>query len=647
MEEVISCQFLIDRARWPVVATSRTVHLSREQGAKMRNIWLLAGLALIVLAGSTVRAAENAAASAASKSSPIGRKVESFSLSDYRGKIHSLDELKDSKLLVIAVVGAECPLAKVYAPRLEALAGEFKSKGVAFLAIDSNVQDSLSEIAAYARIHKLTFPVLKDTDNKIADKLGATRTPEVFALDRDRVIRYWGRIDDQYGFKTGAGYARPRLARRDLAEALDELLASKPVSQPVIAADGCFIGRVRKAEPHGEITYSKQIARILQNRCVECHRAGEVAPFVLTSYDEVVAWAETIREVVDQGRMPPWSANPQFGHFSNDARLTSCEKHVISMWVNNGCPQGDPKDLPAPREFVEGWRIGEPDQVIAMRDKPYKVPAEGVVAYQFFTVDPGWKEAKWVKAADCRPGNRAIVHHIIVFIQSPGEGEFRDGGGLGGYAPGAPPTIHPEGTATYVPANSKLVFQLHYTPNGSEQEDLSKIGVIFADPKTVKKRIRSGLVGDLSFKIPPGADDYEIHASHKFLKEALLLDLTPHMHLRGKSFRFEAEFPDGRREILLDVPKYDFNWQLTYHLAEPKLIPKGTRMHCTAHYDNSEENLANPNPKETVRYGDQTWEEMMFGFYTTVDPKQDLTAAKPSTKPAEPKAAEAKPAAGG
>jgi len=613
----------------------------------MRRILLLATVVSIASIGSPARAAENATASPEAKSSPIGKKVEPFTLSDYRGKIHSLDELQASKLVVIAMLGAECPLAKVYAPRLAALAGEFESKGVAFLAIDSNVQDSLSEIAAYARVHKLDFPILKDTDNKVADKLGALRTPEVFVLDQDRVIRYWGRIDDQYGFKTGAGYAKPRLARRDLAEALGELLADKPVSQPAIAADGCFIGRVRKTEPQGEITYSKQIARILQDRCVECHRAGEVAPFVLTSYDEVVGWAETIREVVDEGRMPPWSANPQHGHFSNDARLSSCEKAVISNWVKNGCPQGDPKDLPPPREFVEGWRIGEPDQVIAMSDKPYKVPAEGVVAYKFFTVDPGWKEDKWVKAADCRPGNRAVVHHVIVFIQSPGEGEFRDGGGLGGYAPGAPPAIREEGTATFVPANSKLVFQLHYTPNGSEQEDLSKIGVIFADPKTVKKRIRGGMVGDLSFKIPPGADNHEVHSSHKFLRDALLLDVTPHMHLRGKSFRFEAEFADGRREILLDVPKYDFNWQLTYRLAEPMLLPKGTRMHCTAHYDNSEENPANPNPKETVRYGDQTWEEMMFGFYTTVDPKQDLTAPKPSAKPAEPKPLENKAAAGG
>ncbi len=554
----------------------------------MRRVLLPLSVALVAVAALTANAAED------ETPSPIGKKVESFSLRDYRGKMRSLDEWKDSKLLVIAFVGAECPLAKVYAPRLESLSQEFQSKGVAFVAIDSNVQDSLTEVGDYARIHKLTLPVLKDTGNQIADQLGAVRTPEVFVLDSDRVIRYWGRIDDQYGFKTGAGYAKPRLSRRDLAEALGELLDGKPVSQPIVKADGCFISRQRKTEPHGAITYSKQIARILQKRCVECHRSGEIAPFALTSLDEVVPWAETICEVVDQGRMPPWFANPQHGHFSNDARLTSCEKHVISDWVKNGCPQGDPKDLPPPRQFVEGWRIGEPDQVIAMSDKPYKVQAEGVVAYKFFTVDPGWKEDKWVHAAECRPGNRAVVHHIIVFIQSPGDGEFRDGGGLAGYAPGSLPAIHENGTATFVPANSKLVFQLHYTPNGSEQEDISKMGVIFADPKTVKKRIRGGMVGDLTFKIPPGADNHEVRASHKFLRDALLLDLTPHMHLRGKSFRYEAEFPDGRREVLLDVPKYDFNWQLTYHLAEPMLIPKGTRVHCTAHYDNSEENPANP-----------------------------------------------------
>jgi peroxiredoxin len=567
--------------------------------------------------------------------SPIGTAVKSFSLPDWHGNTRTLEELRDSKLVVLAFLGTECPLAKIYAPRLQTLADQYKDQGVAFVGIDSNLQDSISEIGIFARTHGINFPILKDLNNQLADQLGAQRTPEVFVLDEDRIIRYRGRIDDQYGFQTGAGYAKPRLSRSDLGEAITELLAGKPVSQPEVPAEGCLIGRVKKPLPHGDVTYSKQIARILQNRCVECHRPGEVAPFSLTSYDEVLGWGEMIREVVEQERMPPWFANPAYGHFANDARLTPDEKQAISSWVKNGCPQGDPSDLPPPRTFVEGWRIGQPDQVIYMSDQPYRVPAEGVVSYQFFTVDPGWKEDKWIRVTECRPGDRSVVHHIIVFIDRQGAiSEFAGRGGLGGYAPGSLPYTAPEGTAIFVPAGSKLTFQMHYTPNGTARDDRSCIGVVFADPKAVKRRLRGGVTGTLAFTIPPGADNYEVRAKKKFLRDTLILNLTPHMHLRGKSFRYELEYADGTREVLLDVPRWDFNWQLRYELAEPKLAPKGSRLHCIAHYDNSAENQANPDPTTAVRFGDQTWEEMMFGFYAAVDPNEDLSVAAGPSRPA-------------
>jgi len=573
----------------------------------------------IACAGSISLAADTAG-------TPIGKKVANFSLPDFHGKTRSLDDYKD-KLVVLAFVGTECPLAKSYAPRLRDLAAEFEKQGVVFLGVDANMQDSLTEIGTYARIHGLTFPMLKDNNNELADQVGAVRTPEVFLLDKDRVIRYWGRIDDQYGFKTGAGYVKPKLNQRNLADAITAVLAGKEVSIPVAKADGCFIGRVAKTKPHGEVTYSNQIARIMQNRCVECHRPGEVAPFTLASYDEVVGWAETIREVVQEGRMPPWYADPKHGHFANDARLSAEEKQQVSTWVENGCPKGDAKDLPEPRKFVEGWRAGEPDQVVWMRDEPFTVPAEGTIDYQFFTADPGWTTDKWIQATEARPGNRSVVHHIIVFVQ-PKDGNDNSGrGGIGGYAPGMTPEVNPPGTAIFVPAGSKLVFQMHYTTNGTQQDDRSMVGIHFADPTTVKKMVRGGMVGDTAFKIPPGDGNFEIKAKHLFLKDTLLLNLTPHMHLRGKSFKFEAEYPDGTREVLLDVPNYDFNWQLRYYLAEPKLMPKGTRMHCTAHFDNSADNAANPDPTKTVTFGDQTWEEMMFGFYNSIDPKQDLTVA--------------------
>jgi hypothetical protein len=224
-------------------------------------------------------------------------------------------------------------------------------------------------------------------------------------------------------------------------------------------------------------------------------------------------------------------------------------------------------------------------------------------------------------------------------LSAPDGNDLGRRGGIGGYAPGMSPEANPPGTATFVPAGSKLIFQMHYTTNGSVQKDRSMVGIRFADPKTVKRVVRGGVVGDTAFRIPPGAGNHEVSGKHLFLKDTLLLNLTPHMHLRGKDFKFEAEYPDGTREVLLDVPAYDFNWQLRYMYKEPKLMPKGTRLHAVAHFDNSADNLANPDPTKEITYGDQTWEEMMFGFYNSMDPKQDLTdggLAEGGDKPQQP-----------
>ncbi len=311
-----------------------------------------------------------------------------------------------------------------------------------------------------------------------------------------------------------------------------------------------------------------------------------------------------ILEVIDKGQMPPWFANPEYGEYKNDCRLSQEEKDTLFAWVENGSPEGDPTDLPEPPEFAEGWQIGEPDQIVELPVN-YEVPAEGVVEYKYFVVDPGWTEDKWIKAAEARPGNRAVVHHIIA---SPGAG----------FAPGIPPTIHPDGVATFVKAGTKIRFQMHYTPNGSPQTDRSKVGFIFCDESEVERIAQGGLVGKWKFTIPPNDPNYKIVGEKKIRRDMLLTAMLPHMHLRGKSFRYEADFPDGSSRILLDVPNYDFNWQLNYELVEPVLMPKGTTFRIIAHYDNSEDNLANPDPSETVRYGDQTWEEMVHGFYSSL-----------------------------
>ncbi len=570
---------------------------------------------------------------AGERQAALGRKIQDFQLADYHGQEHRLAELAGTKGTVVVFLGVECPLAKAYAPRLAELAQEFASQGVNLIAIDANRQDSITEMASFARVHGIKFPLLKDLSNRVADQFGAERTPEAFVLDAQRVIRYRGRIDDQYGNTGGSGYAKPKLTRRDLAEAVAAVVAAQPVEVALTDAPGCIIGRVHQPQPDAEVTYSNQIARILQNHCVECHRPGQLAPFTLTNYDDVVGWAEMIDEVVQDRRMPPWHADPQFGHFSNDIRLSDDEVAQIHAWVSAGAPQGDPSQLPEPIQYPEGWMMpSEPDQVVYMGEEPYEVAAEGTVEYQYFEVDPGFTEDKWVQVAECRPGNVSVVHHIICFIRPP-QGlnrENRDARGFGflaGFAPGTRPFVYPDGMAKKIPAGSKLVFQMHYTPNGSVQQDRSMIGLKFVeDPSTVKYQVATTNAINTFFEIPPGADNHPVHATRKLRRDTIVLSYFPHMHLRGKSMRYEAWYADGTKEVLLDVPRYDFNWQNHFILSQPKLMPKGSKIHVQAHFDNSEENPANPDPNSPVRWGDQTWEEMMIGWFDVALPLAEANA---------------------
>ncbi|MBL9125031.1 MAG: redoxin domain-containing protein [Planctomycetaceae bacterium] len=586
---------------------------------------------LLVAAENDPGTSSTPAAEVAAKSSALGTKIPDFTLRDHLGREVSLGDFAASKLVVVAFLGTDCPLVKLYSARLSETAQKYAARGVMLIGINSNRQDQPRKIGAFVQQYGITFPVLKDLDNRVADLFAAERTPEIFVLDQERAIRYRGRVDDQYGFTTSTGYGRPNLTRSDLTEALDELLAGKAVSMPVTAAPGCLIGRVPKVEPHGDVTYSKQIARIFQNHCVECHRPGEIAPFPLTNYEEVLGWGEMIQEVLDQGRMPPWHANPAHGEFRNARRLSDEEKSLIATWVKNGQPEGDPRDLPEPRVFAAGWQIPQPDLVVYMDEKPFQVPAEGVVDYIYYTVDPGFTEDKWIKAVEARPGNRSVVHHIIVSIVEPGEteqGAFSRSGGLCGYAPGMQARQYPPGVGIYVPAGSRFRFQMHYTPNGIACEDRSSVGLVFADPQEIKFASVGGVCGTVSINIPAGAPDHVIEAKQKLRKDIVLTGMMPHTHVRGRSFRYEVDYPDGTHEVLLDVPHFDFNWQLWYDLVQPKVIPKGSTIRTTAHYDNSTGNIFNPDPTKNITYGDQTWEEMMFGWYSTIEPREKVEKKK-------------------
>lgn len=369
-------------------------------------------------------------------------------------------------------------------------------------------------------------------------------------------------------------------------------------------------------------TYTKDVASILNKRCLECHRTGEAGPMAFQSYKDVRPWAKAIKQATLSRTMPPWHADPKVNHFLNDRRLSEEELATVAKWADNGAPEGNPTDLPTPPTFVAGWKIDKPDFIIDT-GVDFKIPADGVVKYQYYLVDPGFKEDKWVTSIEVRPQQRAQVHHILVFVVEDGKRVTRAGEQFSdmliGYAPGVPSIEWPKDTAFLIKAGSKLRFQVHYTPNGKESVDRSVLGLKFA-AAAPKFRAFATSAMQPRIKIPPGDPNYESHALFTFPEDATLLDLTPHMHLRGKAFKYTITYPDGKSEELLNVPKYDFNWQLSYILAEPRKVPAGSKIEAVAWYDNSPNNKYNPDPTKTVTWGEQTFEEMMIGFFNYTVP---------------------------
>jgi peroxiredoxin/mono/diheme cytochrome c family protein len=547
-------------------------------------------------------------------SSNLDKKVGHFTLKDAAGKAVALSSFKGKKAVVVVFVGTECPISNLYMTRLPELAREYGPRGVQFLAINSNCQDTAKDVAEHGRKYPLPFPILKDERNLIADKFGARRTPEAFVLDSGFAIRYQGRIDDQFG----VDYRRQKPTRRDLALALDEILAGKKVTRPTTPVAGCHIGRVKVMGKKGQVTYAQHVSRILQKNCQECHRPGQIGPMSLLTYQSAVNWADTIREVIVEERMPPWHADPRYGKFANDRRLSRADRGTLLAWIDQGMPKGDDRDMPPPRKFDSVWRIGKPDLILSMAKEfevPAKMPRFGI-PYKHFVVDPKFTEDKWVIRAEARPGAPEVVHHIVVFIVPPGQRFFPGNPNtptLCGTAPGDMPTILPKGVAKKVPKGSKLIFQMHYTPNGRAQKDRSRIGLILAK-KPPKLSVKAEPIYQLFFRIPAGADNYKVEAWYNIRQDSYIIAFMPHMHLRGKDFLYELISPDGKKEILLSVPRYNFNWQSVYRTEKPIRIPKGSRLHCVAHFDNSTKNPNNPDPTKIVTWGDQTWEEMMIGW---------------------------------
>jgi hypothetical protein len=412
-------------------------------------------------------------------------------------------------------------------------------------------------------------------------------------------------------------------------------------------------------------TYTKDVTPILQKHCQSCHRPGEAAPFSMLTYETTRPWAGAMKLAVRQKVMPPWYADPQVGHFSNDRSLSQDEIDTIVAWATAGAPEGEAADQPRPPDFVEGWGIPKPDLILQL-PKEFAVPKSGMVEYQYAIVPTGFTEDKWVQAAEVRPTERSVVHHIIAYVREPGSNYFKDqkpgvffeappqktdevvdtsalpSDFLVGYAPGQPAEILQPGEAKLIKAGSDIVFEVHYTPNGKAVMDRTKLGLVFAKERPAKRVQTLSAVNGI-FKIPPGDPNYRVDASFEIRKPVTLASIHPHMHARGKDFEYRVVFPNGETRTILRVPQYNWHWQLWYNLAEPIDLPPGARIECTAHFDNSRNNPENPDPTKTVIWGQQSWDEMMVGFFNLVyDPKispKDLlpekkVAASTRTSPA-------------
>jgi peroxiredoxin/mono/diheme cytochrome c family protein len=582
---------------------------------------------------------------------PLGVKIADFTLprADGGAAWALVEQTRDAKAVVVLFLGTECPVNNAYAPTLAGLHETYGPKGVAFVAINSNQQDDAAAVTKHAKEYGIPFPVLKDDGAAVAGRFHAERTPEAFVLDGSLTARYRGRIDDQFA----RGVKRAKATRQDLAEALNEVLAGKEVTQPITDVSGCPIGRPTRPKAAGgsAVTYCKEVSRLIQKHCQVCHRPGEAGPFPLMTYSDAAAWAEAIREAVNEKRMPPWNADPAHGTFANDRRLPVADRAAFLAWIDQGCPEGNAADLPPARQYVTGWGIGRPDEIITM-NKEVEVPARaprGGLPYKYILAGKAFAEDRWVCASEVRPGNRAIVHHINVYAMRPGAAKLPDTDELderlgkrlfedpspekmknipelASYTPGDQLFELPPGLARFVPKGSRLIFELHYVPNGKAVTDQSIIGLKYLK-EPPKHEVFEGLALNWAFMIPPKAADLPVKATFKFDHDSVLLSMTPHMHLRGKSFEFRLVTPDGKEEVLLNVPKYDFTWQENYLLAEPRRVPKGSKMVCTAHYDNSAANPNNPNPKAWVIWGDQSWDEMMMGYFDYyIDNPPDPTA---------------------
>lgn len=557
------------------------------------------------------------------------KRLADLSLMDIHDKNYQFSDFSEKNGVVFALTGTSCPLSLKYAPTLAAIERSFKDKGISFVYINPFKSEDIDNIKESVEFNNFQGVYIHDTEKSLISMLSAKTSTEVFVFDQSKNLIYRGAVDDQYGF----GYTLNEPRSKYLINALIALLSGRIPEIKATTAPGCKLSlkEFSNLSEDNTISYHNRISRIIQSNCLECHRDDGIAPIKLDSYDEVSEYSEMIKEVVVKRIMPPWFAAPfskdneipvRSSHWSNNRSLSEREINDLVHWIDNGMPEGNAKDAPEPVIFPDGWLIGNPDAVFEFAE-PVSVQASGSMPYKNITVETNLKEDRWVQAIEIRPEAIGVVHHVVVFLVDEQKEQLSEVRGYWGiYVPGNSTLIYPEGYARLLPKGAKLRFQMHYQPNGKETTDKTRIGMVFAK-KPPKHQVEVMAIANLDIVIPPGRENHLEFKDFKVPYEIKVLGYLPHMHLRGKAARFER-FTKNGKQTLLDIPNYDFNWQLNYRLSHPQTFMPGDIIRFSCWFDNSPQNPANPNPSETVKWGLQTEDEMHLGYIDYIVPNNDL-----------------------
>ncbi len=544
----------------------------------------------------------------------IGSLAPRFTFTDTRWLERELADFGPRAATVVVFTSLDCPVANRVMPRIGQLEREYRARGVQFLAIDVGADDALVEVAARAVTHGLEFPVARDFSSAALRALAPERTPEILVLDRKRIVRYRGRFDASERVAGTTPAREGETLRADLREALEDVLAGREVRVATTIVDGCRITPQTDEAPGPDPpTWAEDVASVVHSHCGACHVAGGSAPFALGTYAETRSHAAMIAEVVEQRRMPPWFASREHGTFANARGLDDSERATILRWVAAGTPEGDPARAPAPlAPRSSGWRIGEPDLVLAA-PKDDEIPATGRVPYRYVILPHIFVRDTWVAAVEIAPSNPRVVHHANLAYWKIGS-DWKSSSFVTGHVPGGDPMLLDAGVALLIPAGSVLGLQVHYVATGTVERDRISVGLRFPR-EIVQQSLRHHQIADTRFEIPAEAPAHLVKASRKFEADSVGIGMFVHMHLRGRDMQFTARYPDAREETLLLVPNYSFDWQTAYVWPRGmQQFPAGTRVECRAHFDNSRFNPFNPDPTRAVRFGQETTDEMMYGF---------------------------------